>query len=638
MSDRLSAERMLFHQGKSFFAYEYLGAHLRDDGALFRTFAPNAVAVSVVGGFNAWNPAANVMKKIDENGIWECFVEGAAAYDSYKYHITTGLGDTLLKCDPFAFHSETIPNNASMIYDISGFEWSDSAWQNKKKSADPCRKAMNIYEFNFASWRKYEDGSYFDYIKSASELSVYLKDMGYTHVELMPILEYENDHTFGYQTTGYFAPSSRFGTPKDLMKFVDIMHTAGIGVILDWTVSGFYKNDYGLASFDGSSVYEYSDPRKSEYPHRKICVFDYSKPQVISFLSSCAVYWVEMYHIDALRINSLSSMLYLDYDRIDSGWVPNIYGGKENLEAIELIRLINTTLHEKYPGTLTIAEETTAWPLITKPIAMGGLGFDFKWNTSWKNDILRYASLDPIHRKYNHDSLTFSFVNAFGENYILPITHDDVIGGKGSLISKMPGDYNMKFDGLRALLAFIMMFPGKKMMSMGQEFAQVAEWNNSQEIDWPLLEILKHRMTHSFVKKLNSFYLSSPPLWENDSSWDTFRWIANDDCDQSIIAFRRIDRSGNELICVCNFVPVERENYRIGVPSAGKYRLVLNTDDEEFGGSGMKIDYTLKSENIPFHKMKQSISLNIPALSVMIFEYQKPQAKALGDGKNQSKG
>ena len=634
-------ESVLFHDGKSYDAYKYLGAHFitknRKNGAVFRVWAPHARSVSVAGSFNDWDTAAAPMERISDGGIWECFIPGVKTYDIYKYAIVTRTGETVFKSDPFAFHAETPPDNASKLYDISGYEWGDADWQEKKKNQIIYDSPVNIYEFHAGSWRKYEDGSYFDYVKLAEELSDYVKEMGYTHIEMMPIAEHPYDGSWGYQVSGYFAPTSRYGTPHDFMKFVDIMHSKGIGVILDWVPAHFPRDAFGIYNFDGEPCFEYSDPRKGEHKEWGTCVFDYGRNEVISFLCSNAYYWIDMYHIDGLRVDAVASMLYLDYNRRDGEWIPNIYGGKENLEAVDFLRRVNEVVFEHYPNTMMIAEESTAWPLVTKPTYMGGLGFNFKWNMGWMNDMLRYMSLDPIHRKFNHDSLTFSFFYAFSENYVLPISHDEVVHGKCSLINKMPGEYDMKFAGLRAFFAYMMAHPGKKLMFMGQEFAQFIEWNYTQELDWLLLDIDKHRRTHEFVKTLNKFYLSHPQLWEIDYSWEGFNWIANDDNEQSIIAFRRIDKSGKELITVCNFVPVTRENYRIGAPYRGEYRLVLNTDDTAFGGDGVEVKKVIKSESTPFHGLDQSISLTIPAMSVMIFECKPAPAKALKSGKTSSK-
>ena len=632
---------MLFHEGKSVHAYDYFGAHFDEKdgkkGVTFRVWAPHAVSVSIAGSFNHWSERTDPMQRISDGGIWEGFVPGVQQYDLYKYAIMTRDGDVLFKSDPYAFHTETPPENASKVYELDGYSWQDAAWQEKKKKKPIYDSPVNIYEFHAGSWRRYEDGSFFDYKKLGEELADYVSEMGYTHVEMMPIAEHPFDGSWGYQVTGYFAPTSRYGTPHDFMQFVDTLHQKGIGVILDWVPAHFPRDAFGLFHFDGEPCYEYSDPRKGEHKEWGTCVFDYGRNEVVSFLTSNAVYWMEKYHIDGLRVDAVASMLYLDYNRRDGEWMPNVYGGKENLEAVDFLRHVNEAVFAQFPQTMMIAEESTAWPLVTKPTFMGGLGFNFKWNMGWMNDMLRYMSLDPIHRKFNHDALTFSFFYAFSENYVLPISHDEVVHGKCSLINKMPGEYDMKFAGLRAFFAYMMAHPGKKLMFMGQEFAQFIEWNYEQELDWLLLDIDKHRVTHDFVRSLNQFYLKHPALWEVDYSWEGFSWIAHDDKDQSIIAFRRIDKKGKELICVCNFVPVTREGYRIGAPFEGEYRLVLNSDDAAFGGDGVKLKKTVQSQPIPFHGLEQSIELTIPAMSVQFYEVKKAPAKALSSAKKSEK-
>lgn len=644
MQKKNTSPESLFHSGKNAHAYNYLGSHFEErdgkSGVIFRVWSPHAGAVSVVGDFNEWDETANPMKKITDGGIWEAFIPGLKQYDIYKYCITTRSGDNTLKSDPFSFHCETPPGNASKVYDLGGYTWNDSNWQKQKAQKVIYESPVNIYEVHAGSWRRYEDGSCFNYVKLAEELSVYLKDMGYTHVELMPICEYPFDGSWGYQVSGYFAPTSRYGTPHDFMKFVDIMHAAGIGVILDWVPAHFPKDAFGLYNFDGEPCYEYSDPRKGEHREWGTQVFDYAKEEVISFLISSAMYWMDLYHVDGLRVDAVASMLYLDYNRRDGEWIPNIYGGKENLEAVDFLRRVNEAVFHEFPGAMVIAEESTAWPLVSKPTNLGGLGFNFKWNMGWMNDMLRYMSLDPIHRKFNHDSLTFSFFYAFSENYVLPISHDEVVHGKYSMINKMPGDYEQKFAGLRTFFTFMMAHPGKKLMFMGQEFAQFVEWNYSQGLDWLLLDYERHSQMLGFVRKLNKFYLDTPALWEIDYTWEGFNWIASDDNSQSIISFRRIDKSGNEIICVCNFVPVTRENYRIGVPKSGSYKIIFNSDDTDFGGAGTITKKTVRSSKEAMHGFDQSVALTIPAMSVMYLEFTPPKkqpAKALGPTKKVEK-
>lgn len=619
-----------FRKGISTQSYNYFGAHKENEYVIFRVWAPNAHKISVVGDWNDWDETKDPMFQInDEEGFWECRVLNAREFDRYKFRIETQNGEILMKADPFGFHQETPPATASQIYNIEGYEWHDEEWvQDRLKPRYD--RPVNIYELHCESWRQYPDGHKFSYVKLAGELVPYIKEMGYTHVELMPIAEYPYAGSWGYQVTGYYAPTSRFGSPKDFMKFVDILHQNGIGVILDWVPAHFPKDAHGLYHFDGTECYEYSDPRKGEHREWGTMVFDYGKAEVRSFLISNACYWFEKYHIDGLRVDAVASMLYLDYNRKDGEWVSNKYGENKNLEAIEFLQKLNENIFREYSYAMMIAEESTAWPMVSKPVFMGGLGFNYKWNMGWMNDTLMYMSLDPLSRSYNHDSLTFSFFYAFSENFILPLSHDEVVHGKYSLLNKMPGTIEEKFAGLRAFITYTIAHPGKKLMFMGSEFGQLSEWDYQREIDWQLLKNPLNKKFHDFIKYLNHFYLRNASLWEVDFSWEGFSWISNDDYQQSIISFRRFSKNGGELIAVCNFCPVLRENYRIGVPYEGIYAQVFSSDSEEFGGSGITNGANIKSdEKYPMHGFEQSISLTLPPLSVVYFECIKKTEKIL---------
>ena len=619
-----------FCRGQNSRAYEVLGCHAAgEDGYIFRVWAPNAQAVSLVGDFNKWDPEAQPLERLT-GGVWECTAQNLQEYDTYKYHIVDKHGQGVMKSDPFAAHFETRPGNASKVFSVGGYAWGDGKWLRAKEEATIYDCPVNIYEIHAGSWRQYPDGNPFSYEKLGDELIPYVLEMGYTHIEMMPIMEYPFDGSWGYQVTGYYAPTSRYGTPKEFMRFIDRCHQAGIGVIIDWVPAHFPKDQCGLYHFDGGPCYEYADPRKGEHKEWGTCVFDYGRPEVRSFLISNAMYWLEVFHVDGIRVDAVASMLYLDYNRRDGEWIPNRFGGKENLEAVEFLKELNETVFAAHPKAMMIAEESTSWPMVSRPTADGGLGFNYKWNMGWMNDMLHYLSLDPWFRKFNHDNLTFSFFYAFSENFVLPISHDEVVNGKGSLINKMPGTYEEKFAGVRAFLGYMMAHPGKKLLFMGSEFGQFKEWDYESGLDWLLLDYEAHRMLQHFTKSLNHFYRDNAPLWENDFSWEGFSWIAHDDYTQSIISFRRMDNHGGELVALCNFNPVKREHYRIGAPFYGTYTEVFNTDAAEFGGQGIT-NGTFDTDPVPMHGFEQSMELTIPPLSVLYFrlvrEKKRPAPK-----------
>ena len=616
----------VFHTGDSVRAYDFLGAHLvnRNDknGVVFRVWAPTARSVSVAGDFNNWNNEANYMYNIGY-GVWEVFVEGVKEFCTYKYCIESEYGDRLMKADPYAFHAQTRPGQASVVYDIESYSWNDSEWFNKRKENNISSSPMNIYEIHAGSWRKYPDGNFFNYQKLADELIPYLKEMHYTHVQLMPIMEYPYDGSWGFQTTGYYAPTSRYGTPSDFMAFVDKLHGEGIGVILDWVPSNFPTDDFGLARFDGSPLYESNDPKTSKRDSWGTCLFNYARFEVTSFLVSCAMFWLDKYHIDGLRIGALSSMLYLDYGKTEGEWEPNKFGGKENLDAVDFVKRLNTAVHMYHPDVMMFAEENTSWPKLTHKIEDGGLGFDFKWNMCWMNDMLHYMSLNSMWRPFNHDSLTFSFYYAFSEKFLLPISHDEVSHGKGSLIKQMPGKYDEQFAGVRAFITYMYAHPGKKLVFMGTEIGQFDEWNHEEAIQWDLLEFEKHKKLRTFFKELNKFYLDCKPLYELDTVWKGFDWIHHDDYTNSVIAFKRTDKNGDEIVSVCNFQPIRRDEYCIGVPKYGLYDEVFNSDEERFGGSGVVNGNNIKTEVMKIHGFDQGLSLTLPPLSVIYLRCTK---------------
>ena len=619
----------LFKQGNNFEAYRFFGAHMERqgdrEGVVFRTWAPHAKAVCIVGDFNSWVPGSHPMQQLEDTGIWEAFIPGIQEYDVYKYCITTPGDELLFKADPYALHAETRPSNGSKVYNLDGYQWQDDEWEARQKKADPINGPMNIYELHAGSWKVKENGDPYNYSELADQLIPYLQYMGYTHVELLPVTEHPFDGSWGYQVTGYFAPTSRYGAPKDFMNFVDKCHQAGIGVIMDWVPAHFPKDAFGLYMYDGAPCYEDPNPRRGEHKEWGTMVFNYGMPEVESFLVSSALFWIEQYHIDGLRVDAVAAMLYLDYNRRDGEWEANIHGGKENLEAIAFLRKLNSTVLGRHPHKLMIAEESTAWPMVSKPAEDGGLGFNFKWNMGWMNDMLSYMSIDPLFRAGNHNKVTFSFFYAFSENFVLPISHDEVVHGKGSLINKMPGEYKDKFANLRTFYGYMMAHPGKKLLFMGQEFAQFSEWNEAKGLDWMLLEYDSHRQMEAYVRDLNHFYTEHPELWEVDYSWEGFQWIVPDDNQQSVIAFLRRDAKGKMIMVVCNFNPIERVDYQMGVPNPGTYKELLNSDDVKYGGGGVH-NPAKRTRKKPLHGFDQSIQLTLPPLSTVYLAV--PEAKA----------
>lgn len=627
----------LFHNGTNYKAYKFFGNHkINKDKFAFRVWAPNATAVSVVGDFNSWDNNANKCKLVAP-GIWEATVKGVNIYDCYKYAVTSPTGVVHLKADPYAVHQETRPGTGSKVYELHNYSWGDEAWQKKKENQNILAQPINIYEVHFGSWKRHDDGNFLTYREMAEQLVPYVKDMGYTHIEMLPIMEYPYDGSWGYQVTGYFAATSRYGLPEDLMYFVDCCHKAGIGVILDWVPAHFPKDAFGLYEFDGTCCYEYSDMKKGEHKEWGTRVFDYAKNEVKSFLISSAEYWIDEFHFDGIRVDAVASMLYLDYCRKDGEWTPNKNGGRENLEAVEFFKQLNSTILSNHPGSMMIAEESTAWPMITMPPDKGGLGFNFKWNMGWMNDMLRYTSMDPLFRKGNHNCITFSFFYAFSENFILPISHDEVVHGKASLLNKMPGEYEMKFDGMRLFLAYMMAHPGKKLLFMGSEFGQFIEWNYKQGLDWLLLDYDKHRQLQSFTRELNNFYNEHSELWEIDYSWEGFQWISSEDNCNSVIAFRRINSKGEEIIAVFNWTPNNFSSYKIGVPEKGTYKVLLDTSLAKYGGDKSRKDNAYKTKAQPIHGYEQNIDLKLHGLSALFLQKVKAPVKSVKKAKTLDK-
>ncbi len=624
-------DQYLFGQGTHYDLYNKLGAHPMtvdgEEGVYFAVWAPNAEAVSLVGNFNEWDENATPMERLEPLGIYEIFLPEMKIGDIYKYCVTTKAGYTILKADPYGFQAELRPNNASVIADISDFKWQDSRWMKKREKFDDKKDPMFVYEVHPGSWKKHEqteedvDGFY-NYREMAHELAKYVKDMGYTHVELMGIAEHPFDGSWGYQVTNYFAPTSRHGSPEDFQYFINYLHQQNIGVILDWVPAHFPRDAFGLAEFDGTCLYEYADPRKGEHPDWGTKVFDYGKTEVRNFLICNALFWLEKYHVDGLRVDAVASMLYLDYGREDGQWVPNIYGGNENLEAIEFFKHLNTIVKKRNPGIVMIAEESTAWPKVTDKAEYGGLDFSLKWNMGWMHDFLEYMKLDPYFRKYNHTKMNFAMVYAYSENYMLVLSHDEVVHLKCSMIEKMPGSYEEKFKNLMAGYAFMTGHPGKKLLFMGQDFGQHREWSEERELDWFLLEKEPNHQLQLFVKELLHLYKSNKCLYEYDCWPEGFAWINADDGDRSIFSFVRHSASGkNNMLFVINFTPVERPDYRVGTTCRRKHTLVLNSDDKKFGGKGKRRPKEYKPVKKECDGRKYSIQYKLPAYGVAVFKF-----------------
>jgi 1,4-alpha-glucan branching enzyme len=620
----LLTERDIYHfrEGSYVRAYEKLGAHAADAGAAatrFAVWAPNASAISVVGDFNGWERGRHPLSaRADSSGIWEGVLPGVRAGALYKYHVISQHGATD-KADPYAFRTEVPPRTASVVWDLE-FAWQDGEWLGRRAQVNALNAPWSIYELHVGSWRRVpEEGDRpLSYRELAHALADYVTALGFTHVELMPVMEHPFYGSWGYQVTGYFAPSARYGTPQDFMYFVDYLHRRGIGVILDWVPSHFPSDEHGLARFDGTHLYEHADPRQGYHPEWTSAIFNYGRAEVRNFLASSAVFWLDVYHVDALRVDAVASMLYLDYGRPAGQWIPNRFGGHENLEAVEFLKQLNLAVYRDHPYTQTIAEESTAWPMVSRPTYLGGLGFGLKWNMGWMHDTLRYFQQDPIHRKYHHSRLTFSIWYAFSENFVLPLSHDEVVHGKGSLIGKMPGDEWQQFASLRLLYGYMWTHPGKKLLFMGGEFGQRREWQHEESLEWHVLALPLHAGVQRWVGDLNRLYRESAALHELDFSTTGFQWLDCDDADVSVIAFLRRGASGSVALVACNFTPVPRENYRIGVPRGGRWHERLNSDAADYGGSGQGNLGALDSESVAAHGQSQSLQLRLPPLAIVI--------------------
>ncbi|MCB0580053.1 MAG: 1,4-alpha-glucan branching protein GlgB [Phaeodactylibacter sp.] len=625
----------LFGAGKHYKIYEKLGSHIIEVdgqwGTYFAVWAPNAQAVSVIGNFNYWNRDSHPLAaRWDSSGIWEGFIPGIGKGELYKYHIHAKDGRHLQKGDPFALFWEIPPNTASIVWDLD-YEWKDKAWMDNRKNISGLDKPYSVYEVHIGTWKKIHGGTRsLSYKELADELVDYVRDMGFTHVEFLPVMEHPYFPSWGYQITGYFAPTSRFGTPQDFMYLMDALHQAGIGVILDWVPSHFPNDAHGLADFDGTHLYDHADPRKGFHPDWKSCIFNYGRNEVRSFLISNALFWLDRFHIDGLRVDAVASMLYLDYSREAGEWIPNEFGGNENMEAISFLKEFNETVYQEFPDAITIAEESTAWTGVSRPTYTGGLGFGQKWMMGWMHDTLSYFKHDPIHRQYHHNEITFSLVYAFSENFMLPLSHDEVVHGKGSLIQRMPGDEWQRFANLRLLFGYMFTHPGTQLLFMGGEFGQTSEWNIEKGLEWWLTEFAYHNGMQKWIKELNQYYRNSPALVEKQFNPEGFQWIDHGDYQNSSLSYLRYGNDKEKPVAViCNFTPVVRENYKIGLPLAGSWKEVLNSDGEEYGGSGaVQNKGPLKTVQETWHGRPYNVSLNLPPLSVVVLELDKKAESA----------
>lgn len=619
----------LFSEGKHLHVYEKMGAHLREvdgvKGVNFAVWAPNAQRVSVTGLFNQWDERMHPMIRHENSGIWELFVPGLEEWTIYKFHIKSHhMGYTAEKTDPYGFHFEMRPKTGAVVVDLSTYEWQDADWMEQRAATDTIEQPMSTYEVHLGSWKRSVDNEWLTYRELADELVQYVVDMGYTHIEMMPVAEHPFDGSWGYQVTGYFAATSRYGSPQDFMYLVDKCHQNNIGVILDWVPAHFPKDGWALSYFDGTHLYSHEDPRQGEHPDWGTYIFNYSRNEVRNFLISNAVYWLKEFHIDGLRVDAVSSMIYLDFSREEGEWIPNQYGSNENLAAIEFLKEANAIIHAEAPGAVTIAEESTAWPMVSRPTYLGGLGFTFKWNMGWMHDTLFYVQKDPVYRRYDHNKLTFSLMYAFSENFVLSLSHDEVVHGKGSLMGKMPGDWWQKFASLRLLFGYQYTHPGKKLNFMGAEIAQWAEWSETRSLDWHLLDFETHRELQTWVRDLNKLYKSEPALYEQDVEPEGFEWIEANDAENSAFSYIRYAHDREDfVVVVCNFTPMIRENYRIGVPESGFYEELLNSDAEFYGGTNVGNEGGRHAEPWRWHNYENSMSLTLPPLSIVLLKKKR---------------